>query len=98
MALGVPVADEDSVVVLRVGVGDWDEEAAVDAEAAEGTGGPVEAEAWVVEVAPYLVFHLELVGEVGTWWDGAVCSRNTVLPRVLPLLDPGPAMGKRNLL
>ena len=43
VALGVPVVDEDGVVVFGVSVRDGDEETAVDTEATETTGETVES-------------------------------------------------------
>lgn len=42
MALCEPVAGEDGVVILGISIGDWDEEAAVDAEAAEASGSTLQ--------------------------------------------------------
>ena len=90
VALGVPVTSQHGVVVLGVGVGHRDEQAAVDTEAAEAAGCAVHAEAGVIEVASDLILDLEMVGEVGAWLNGAVGAGYAVLPGVLPLLDSGP--------
>lgn len=90
VGLGVPVADEKGVVVGGGIERNGDVHAAVDAEAAEGTGCLLHADGRKVVVAANLVLYLEVVGEVGTGRDGAVCSGHPILPGVLPLLNAIP--------
>lgn len=48
-----------------------------------------------VRKGPNLILSLELVGVVGARRNGAVCSKDSILPRVLPLLYPIPSNQKR---
>jgi len=90
VTLGVPITCQHGVVILGVGVGHWDEQTAVDAEAPEAAGCAVHAEAWVIEIASDLILDLEFIGEIGAWLNGAVGACYAVLPGVLPLLNSSP--------
>lgn len=87
-----PVTDEDSEVVFWVGVRNRNQQTAVDPKATEATRGLVHASAGVVDVTSDLVLNLELVGVVLPWWNRAVGARNSILPRVLPLLYTSPSV------
>lgn len=44
-----------------------------------------------VEKASNLILHLKRVSPVPLWGNGTICSKNTILPRTPPLLNPRPA-------
>ena len=88
---GVPITDEQRVLVGRRGEGDGDPRAAVDADGAEAAGRLVEGERREVEEAADLVLGLHMVGEVLTGWDRAIGARHAILPRILALLQTIPA-------
>ncbi|KAK3003345.1 hypothetical protein RJ639_019862 [Escallonia herrerae] len=95
VALGVPVANHNGVVVSGIGEWNWYEKPAVDAEATKGTGGLVYRGGGIVEIAADLVLDLEVVGVVGTGKDGAHGSEGTILPAVLAVLDAVPGEEER---
>ncbi|KAG6527554.1 hypothetical protein ZIOFF_009665 [Zingiber officinale] len=80
VVLGVPVAEEDGVVVSRGLEGNRDEEAAVNPQPAEAAGRLVHPQRREVEEAANLVLHLEMVCKVGPWQDRAVGSRHFIKP------------------
>mgnify|MGYP003702480449 CR=1 FL=1 len=88
----VPVADQHGVLAGRRIEGDGDQRAAADADGAKAAGGLVEGERREVEEAADLVLGLHLVGEVLARRDRAVRAGHAVLPRVLPVLKPVPAI------
>lgn len=50
----------------------------------------MESKGRIVEVAANLVLHLQHIGEVPPRWDWTVCSINSILPRIPPLLNAIP--------
>ncbi len=91
MTLGVPVTNENSVVILGISIWDRNEQPAVNTEATEGTTRPVHGSGGIVDVASNLVLHLEVIGVVSPRGNGAHGSKHSILPRVLPMLDATPA-------
>jgi hypothetical protein len=88
---GIPIIENDGIVILRIYIRDRDEQAAVDAKAAKATSCAMHACGWIVDVATNLVLNLEVIGVVGSWGDWAVGPKHSILPGVLPLLDTAPA-------
>lgn len=90
MALGVPITNEDGVVVSWGVEGDWDEKTAIYAEATECACRLLHADGWVIKEAAYLILHLEVVRVVRPYRNRAVGPRHSVFPRVLPHLNSIP--------
>lgn len=90
VVFGVPIASQNSEFSSRSRKGDRNYRAALNFEATEATGGLVEGQRGEVKVATDLIFHLQDISEILSWWDGAVCAINTILPRVSSLLNPIP--------
>ena len=90
MTLAVPVTNEYSVVILRVGIWDGNEQPAVHAEAAKATSCTMHGSCGIVDVAPNLVLNLEVICVVRARGNGAHGSQHSILPRVLPMLDAMP--------
>lgn len=90
VALGVPVADENCVVVLRIRIRDRNEQAAVHAKATEATSCPVHGGGRIVNVASNLVLDLEVICVVCPRGNRAHSSKRSVLPGVLPMLNAAP--------
>jgi len=97
VALGVPVTDQDGVVIFWVSIRDRDEETAVHTETTESTSGTVHRGAGVVEIASDLILRLEMVSVVGAGHDRTHSSWSPILPTVLPVLDPIPKTQKQNI-
>ena len=97
MTLGVPVADEDGVVFLRISIRDRNEQAAVHAQATEGTCCPMHGGGGIVDVASNLVLDLEVIGVVRPRLNRAHGSKHSILPRVLPMLNAAPAKPNQNI-
>lgn len=91
VALGVPITDEHGVVVLGIGIGNRNEQAAVDPKATKGACCSMHGGGGIVDVASYLILDLETIGVVLAWENRAVGSKHSILPGVLPVLDSRPA-------
>jgi hypothetical protein len=95
VVLVVPVADEDGDVAVGAAEGHGDDVAIVDDDAAVAAAGALQAGGREVEEAADLVLDLELVRPVPAGRDGAIGAQHPVLPAVLPVLDPVPALRNR---
>ncbi|PON45956.1 hypothetical protein TorRG33x02_327410 [Trema orientale] len=100
VALGVPITDEDGVIIFGVGIGNRNEQAAVDSKATEASCCSMHGSGGIVDVASYLILDLEAIGIVLAWGNRAVGSKHSILPGVLPVLDshPARALGSDSLL
>lgn len=82
----VPITDEDSVISCRVSKWNWNSRTAKDSDASESTSRFVKGKGWEVIEASNLVFHLQYVCVVASWWNwtrGSVHSINIRIPPVL---------------
>lgn len=90
MASPVPISDKDGVITS--GVGEWDRNfgPTQDSDASKPTSGFVERKGREIVKASNLIFHLKFVCVVFSRWDWAVCSINSILVRVFPVLYTAP--------
>lgn len=58
----------------------WDNRAACDFDATKPSCSLVEAKGRKVEVTTNLIFDLENISEVLSWWNGAICAKDPILP------------------
>jgi len=80
MTSSIPVPCKDSEVTSRVRERDRDSRAAVDSDGSIPTGSLVEAKGREVVEATNLVFSLEDVSEVFSWWNWAGCPWHSIFP------------------
>ena len=90
-----PVANKQREVASRGVIGNRNARPLVDIERTVPTSGSVHRRRREVGKSPNLILGLKLVGEVGARRNGAVCAKNSILSRVLPLLDPVPSYEER---
>jgi hypothetical protein len=86
----VPISNEKSVIPSRFREWDGNSRPAEDFNTSKATSCLVELKRWEIEKTAYLIFHLQCVGEVFAWRDGACGSIHSILVRISPLLNPIP--------
>lgn len=86
----VPVANEQGEIPVGLRIRHRDLRPLVDIQSAEATGGPLHPGGEKVSVTSNLVLSLKLICIVRARRNGAVGPQDSILPRVLPLLDPIP--------
>lgn len=90
MIPNVPVPNEQGDVAIWRAEWHGNDCTIVDSDATVATGSTLEIEGGEIEEASDLVLHLELVGPIPTWGDGAIGAQHSILPTILPMLDPIP--------
>lgn len=86
----VPIANKKSELSERCGIWNWDDYSLRDVQSSETSGCSVKCGRREVHEGPDLILQLELVCPVRAWRDWALCPEHSILPWVLPLLDPVP--------
>lgn len=94
VALVVPIAQEEKVLICRVVKWNRDEISTVDLKATDGTRCLVQSCGGEVVEASNLVLDLEMIGEVLARQDGAHGTEGAILPGVLPVLHTIPGKEK----
>lgn len=75
----VPISNKNGVITSWVWEWDWDSGPAEDFNGSKATSSLVKGKRWEVVETSNLVLHLECVGEVLAWWDGACGAVNSIL-------------------
>lgn len=91
MVPSVPIPNEERNIPIRQVKGNRDHSTIIHSDAAKAAGSTLELERREVEEATNLILHLKLVSPVPSRRNRAVRSQNSILPWVLPMLDPIPA-------
>lgn len=94
MIPNVPVPNEQGDVAIWRAEWHGNDCTIVDSDATVATGSTLEIEGGEIEEASDLVLHLELVGPIPTWGDGAIGAQHSILPTILPMLDPIPCANR----
>jgi len=90
-----PITNQQREIPSRRAVRHRNTRPRVDIERAVPTSSSVHRRRREISVAPNLILSLKLVREIRARRNGAVCSKDPILPRVLPLFDPVPSYEER---
>ena len=86
----IPISDKNRVIAGWVRKRDRNFRPTEDLDCSESTGGFVEGKRWEIVEATNLIFHLQFVGVVLSWWNWAVGSINSILVWIFSILYPTP--------
>lgn len=94
----VPVTDEKSEISIRVRKRNRDPRSFVNIDRPKPPCCFVEWSGRKICEGTDLILSLEIISVIAIWWDGAIGSKYSILPRVLPLLDAIPNRRKNTRL
>lgn len=90
MVLSVPITNNKNEFAVRLWERDRNNVPVINHDGTKTPRRSLKVEWRGVEKASNLIFHLKLVSKVPSGRNRAVCTKNTVLPRVTPHLDARP--------
>lgn len=88
----IPITNHNENISIRLCKRNWDNIPIIDNNRAKPTRCFLKIEWWKVIETSNLILHLKLVGPVPLWRNWTIRSKNTILPRISPHLNPGPAI------
>lgn len=98
MALGVPIANNYHYISIRRTKGNRDNITVRNNKRTKTTSCPLHVDGRSIEKATNLILYLKLVSEVpSTCRDGAICTKNTILPGSASHLNSRPATIQRKI-
>lgn len=75
-----PVTSQQSEITSRRRERHRNHRTAQDLDASKTSGGLVECQRGKVEIASYLILHLQNISKICPWWDWTICAIDSILP------------------
>lgn len=97
MAAGVPIANNYHYISIRRTKRNRDNMTIRDNERTKTTSCSLQVDGRKIEKTTNLILYLKLVSEVPSSMDGAISTKNTILPGISSHLNSGPAKIQRKI-